>query len=65
MKVGLFFGTFNPIHNGHVSLALAAQKKLGLDKVLFIPTYTSPFKTDSHTAPASDRLEMVRLAVAE
>jgi nicotinate-nucleotide adenylyltransferase len=65
LKLGVFGGTFNPIHNGHVSLALAAQKTLELDKVLFIPTYTSPFKTDSQTAAALDRLEMVRLATAE
>jgi len=65
LKLGIFGGTFNPIHNGHVSLALTAQKKLQLDKVLFIPTHTSPFKTDSQPVAALDRLEMVRLATAD
>ena len=62
--LGLFGGTFNPIHNGHLSIARRTQEALGLARILFIPTGDPPHKPDTDLAPAKDRCEMVRLAVA-
>ena len=63
MQVGLFGGTFNPIHNGHLAIARQAREALGLDQVLFIPTRDPPHKTQFDLAPAKDRYELVRLAI--
>lgn len=60
-KIGVFGGTFDPIHNGHLVAAEAFAKKLSLSKVLFVPTGNSWQKT-TQTA-AQDRAEMVRLAI--
>jgi nicotinate-nucleotide adenylyltransferase len=64
MKLGLFGGSFNPIHNGHLGIARQALEKLRLDRILFIPTGDPPHKQDGAMAPAKDRYEMVRLAIA-
>lgn len=64
-KIGLFGGSFNPVHNGHINLALSVKKSLGLDKIILIPSGTSPHKSSAEYAPASDRLEMCRLACEE
>ena len=61
-KIGLFGGSFNPIHNGHMNLALSVKKSLGLDRIILIPSGTSPHKSSSEYAPAEDRLEMCRIA---
>lgn len=63
LRLGLFGGSFNPIHYGHLAIAREAHDKLGLDRVLFIPTGTPPHKQNRDLAPARDRYEMVRLAV--
>ena len=64
MRIGIFGGTFNPIHKGHVKAALEVQKTFLLDKVLLIPSYIPPHKGSPDVAPPSDRLQMVKLAVA-
>lgn len=64
LKLGLLGGSFNPIHNGHLAIAGFARDRLNLDRVLFIPTGDPPHKREGSLAPAKDRLEMVRLAVA-
>lgn len=61
-KVGILGGTFNPIHLGHISIAKAAVKECGLNKVMLIPTGKSPHKKQQEIAPASDRLQMTYLA---
>lgn len=61
-KIGLFGGSFNPIHNGHVNLAVSVKRSLGLDKVIVIPSGIAPHKSSDEYASASDRLEMCRLA---
>ncbi len=61
-KIGLFGGTFDPIHNGHIVLARRLAEQLGLDTVLMMPTFVPPHKTKPDLAPASDRLFMCRLA---
>jgi nicotinate-nucleotide adenylyltransferase len=64
MKIGLFGGTFNPIHNCHLTIAARIRDRLSLDQILFIPTGDPPHKPHDGLAPASHRLEMVRLAIA-
>ncbi|MEI7998087.1 MAG: nicotinate-nucleotide adenylyltransferase [Candidatus Omnitrophota bacterium] len=62
-RIGILGGSFNPIHIGHLMMAQAAIEGLELDKVIFIPAYCSPHKTERDLAPASDRLKMVKLAI--
>ncbi len=63
MKIGILGGTFNPIHIGHLILAEEARERIGLDKIIFVPTFLPPHKDNSDIAPAKDRLNMVRLAI--
>lgn len=60
MRIGLFGGTFNPIHVGHLAAAKAALQRFQLDRVYFIPNGNPPHKV--HPAPFADRLAMVALA---
>jgi nicotinate-nucleotide adenylyltransferase len=62
-RLGLFGGSFNPIHAGHLAIARRTREALGLDQILFIPTGNPPHKPDGSLAPAHHRLEMVRLAI--
>lgn len=64
-RTGLFGGSFDPIHVGHLILARDAREQLGLDRVIFIPAAISPHKLrrEPAPAPAKARLEMVRAAV--
>jgi nicotinate-nucleotide adenylyltransferase len=64
MKIGLFGGTFNPIHRCHLVTAAQVRTLLQLDRIIFIPTGDAPHKPSASLAPAEHRLEMVRLAVA-
>lgn len=64
MKIGIFGGSFNPIHLGHVRVAENAIKELELDKLLVIPAAVSPFKTESNAAEFYDRLEMAKAIFA-
>jgi nicotinate-nucleotide adenylyltransferase len=63
MRIALFGGTFDPVHNGHLLLAEAARTTHRLDRVIFIPTGVPPHKAAA-TAASSDRLKMLRLAIA-
>lgn len=63
-RIGVFGGTFNPIHKGHVKAALEVQKIFLLDRVLLIPSYIPPHKGIPDIAPPFDRLQMVERAVA-
>ncbi len=65
MKIGIFGGTFNPPHLGHVRLAKAAVKALGLDKVMIIPSSIPPHKIAGSPLDAHIRLEMCKLAFDE
>lgn len=60
MKLCIFAGTFNPIHNAHLKMAQIALDKYGFDKILFIPAYNPPHK---NTALAEHRYNMVKLAI--
>ena len=61
-KIGIFGGTFNPIHEGHIRLAAAYQKEMQFDKLLLIPTKIPPHKRVHHLASDAHRLEMCRIA---
>ncbi|HYA28231.1 MAG TPA: nicotinate-nucleotide adenylyltransferase [Acidobacteriota bacterium] len=64
MKIGIFGGTFDPIHWGHLRSAEEVSETFGLDRVFFIPASIPPHKRGQTRTPARDRLNMVRLAVA-
>lgn len=63
MRLGLLGGAFNPVHNGHLTIARQTREALGLDRILFIPTGDPPHKQAKSLTPAEHRYEMVRLAV--
>jgi nicotinate-nucleotide adenylyltransferase len=63
MKLGLYGGSFDPVHLGHLLVARAAREELGLDRVVFIPAARSPFKPDSEPTPAATRVMLLRLAL--
>lgn len=65
MKLGIFGGTFDPIHNGHLVVAERVRTKMRLDHVLFIPAGRPWFKEGQTVTDARHRLEMTRLAVAD
>lgn len=62
MKVGIFGGTFNPVHFGHLRAAEEVRERLDLDRIIFIPSGNPPLKTGD-IAPAEHRFEMLRIAV--
>jgi nicotinate-nucleotide adenylyltransferase len=62
LKIALFGGTFDPIHNAHLTVAREARAVFGLDRVLFIPAAHPPHKRTQTTAPYEDRYRMVELA---
>src|SRR5438093_1338848 len=63
-RIGLFGGSFDPIHLGHLLVAQSAIEELGLDRLYFIPAAQSPFKPENQPAPAAARLQLLRLALA-
>jgi nicotinate-nucleotide adenylyltransferase len=64
MNIGIYGGTFDPVHLGHLLVARAAIEEAGLDKLFFVPAAQSPFKTENKIAPAEIRLKLLRLALA-
>ena len=64
-RLGVFGGTFDPIHNGHVAIAVAAGERLALDEVLFIPAGQPRLKNTDVSAAPRHRLRMVELAAAD
>ena len=63
-RIGLFGGSFDPVHTGHLLLAQAAMEELGLTRLFFILAAQSPFKTGNQFAPAAARMQLLRLALA-
>jgi len=63
MRLGLFGGSFNPIHHGHLIAATRAAEAVKLDRILFIPTAVSPLKNGRELAPTPARWSMLRLAL--
>jgi nicotinate-nucleotide adenylyltransferase len=65
MRVGLFGGTFNPIHKGHLMVAEQALQRLALDRLYIIPCRVPPHKFPAYLAPAADRIRMIQLALPD
>ncbi len=65
MRIGIFGGSFNPPHNGHLHLARQVRDALSLDEVRLVPAKQPPHKSAAAYAPAEDRLAMCRLAAEE
>lgn len=63
-RIGLFGGTFDPIHEGHLEIARKALAELNLDRLILIPCRQSPHKTGKPGASDEDRLEMLRLVTS-
>lgn len=63
MRIGIFGGAFNPVHNGHLNIADSFYEDLSLDKLLFIPTAKPPHKSDEGLLSGQDRVNMLRLAL--
>lgn len=64
-KIGIMGGTFNPIHNGHLLIADYAREEYNLSQVLFLPTGHSPHKRSQQITPASQRCDMITLAIQD
>ena len=64
-RIGLYGGSFDPIHNGHLIVARAIVERLDLERVIFLPTANPPHKADEDLAAADDRAEMVKLAIRD
>lgn len=62
MRIGIFGGSFDPVHLGHLIAAESAREQALLDRVVFMPAAQPPHKLDRHLAPAADRLAMLTLA---
>lgn len=65
MKLMLYGGTFDPVHNGHVKVAQSAFEKLGCDKAFFIPARRSPHRSKGPLASGPERIAMLKLALAD
>jgi nicotinate-nucleotide adenylyltransferase len=63
MRLGIFGGSFDPVHYGHLLLAESCREQAQLDKVWFVPNALSPFKREHPPAAAKHRLEMLQLAI--
>ncbi len=63
MRLGIFGGTFDPVHNGHLLLAECCREQAQLDEVWFVPAAIAPHKSDRPPTPAAARVEMLELAI--
>lgn len=63
-RIGLYGGSFNPVHLGHLLVAQAAREEWSLDRLFFIPAALSPFKPGTEPAPPEERSRWLRLALA-
>ena len=64
-RLGVYGGTFDPIHIGHLIIATQIQTALNLDRIIFVPAGVPPHKDPAHVSPAIHRLAMLRLAVQD
>ncbi|MEG0918322.1 MAG: nicotinate-nucleotide adenylyltransferase [Anaerovoracaceae bacterium] len=64
-KVGVIGGSFDPVHIGHINLALDAMKQCNLERVIFVPAKLQPFKLDKEVTPAFNRVEMLEIVMSK
>lgn len=62
MKIGIFGGTFDPVHNGHIALAKSAIEQVPFDRLIVVPARMQPFKVHQEVTSGEDRLNMLKLA---
>jgi nicotinate-nucleotide adenylyltransferase len=65
MRIGIFGGSFDPVHCGHLALAESCREQAQLDRVWFVPAAHQPFKPDGPFATNADRVEMLKLALGQ
>ncbi|HNX00227.1 MAG TPA: nicotinate-nucleotide adenylyltransferase [Candidatus Cloacimonadota bacterium] len=65
MQIGLLGGSFNPIHNGHIEIALAVRNRLKLDTILLLPAGKHPFSQKNSLLPVSKRIDLIRKAIRD
>lgn len=63
MKLGVFGGTFNPVHNGHLVAAQEVREKMNLSEIIFIPSAYPPHKVEDDLASSTHRLNMLKFAI--
>ena len=65
MRIGIFGGSFNPVHRGHLCLARAAASELNLDRVIFVPSFQNPLKRKEELLPSALRTQLLRAAIKD
>ena len=65
MRIGIFGGTFNPVHNGHLALCKESKQRLKLEKIIFVPAYIPPHKDSKGIIDAEERYQMLELAIGQ
>jgi nicotinate-nucleotide adenylyltransferase len=63
MKIGLYFGSFNPVHNGHLIVASQLRQQAGLDKIWFVLSPQNPFKVNDNLLDENKRLSLLQKAI--
>lgn len=65
MRIGLFGGTFNPVHIGHLRTVIEVKEQFSLNRIYIVPSFIPPHKSFAGIASPSDRIEMIRLSVCD
>ncbi|MEK6247432.1 MAG: adenylyltransferase/cytidyltransferase family protein, partial [Planctomycetales bacterium] len=63
MRIGIYGGSFDPVHMGHILFAESAREQRQLDRVIFVPTAVSPHKVDQEPTAVANRFDMLKLAI--
>lgn len=63
MRIGIYGGSFNPIHNGHIHVAESAIDEFRLDRVIFVPSRISPHRSSSEYIEGSERVKLINMAI--
>ena len=64
-KIGIYGGTFNPIHKGHINAAVKTREELEIDEILFMPVHIPPHKEPEDLVSWQDRIKMIELSISE
>src|SRR5262245_6895898 len=64
-RAAIYGGTFDPVHNGHITVARSVSRLFGLDRVIFVPACTPPHKRGASISPAYHRFAMLALATED